>query len=118
MTEDDARKVARNCIDIWPNGTREYIWQGLVAGWEYGRAMQALGRLRAKAIKTPVPGQLQAEYDALTSPVDGRGIRWNGDEISLAEYLERVQLRATNGSHEAQAEMDRWTKYLAPKESA
>ena len=113
MTEDEARKVAQHCIDAWPTGPKAYIWRELVIDLEYGPAVGAYKQLARDSIKAPTTGQFMAHYHALQpSRTDARGIRWNGDEISLGEYLERVQMRAVNGSHEAQAEMDRWHRHL------
>jgi hypothetical protein len=116
MTEDEARRVAQHCIDAWPSGPKAYIWRELVSDLDYGPAVGAYRQLAHESIKAPTTGQFMAHYHAVVGPrTDHRGIRWNGDEIGLGEYLERVQLRATNGNHEAQAEIDRWVRHLTGK---
>lgn len=118
MTDDEARKLATRCIDTWPSGPKAYTWHALFTDLDANYAAVAYRALQREATKTPTPGQFMAHYNAAIPSPNSDTWRPPVDAISLGEYLERVQLRATNGSHEAQAEMDRWSKHLAPKERA
>jgi hypothetical protein len=118
VTDEEARKIAQHCIDAWPNGPKAYIWREVVIDLDYGTAVGAYKALVKKPFKTLVTvGAFKAEYDNLNHQhTDARGIRWTGNEISLDDYLKRIQARADMGNQDAADELANWRKWLAGKE--
>ena len=111
MTDDEARKLAQRCADTWPAGPKAYVWRDALLPLDANYAAAAYRRMSTEQDR-PTIARFASEYHGLIPRDEGRRASIDHDAISLGEYLERVQMRALNGSHEAQAEMDRWTKHL------
>lgn len=111
MTEDEARKLAQRCIDTWPAGPKGYIWRDALLPLDAHYAAAAYRRMSTEQDR-PTVARFIAEYHALMPRGDAPAHTIDRGAISLGEYLERVQLRALKGDHEAQSEMDRWTRHL------
>jgi hypothetical protein len=117
VTEDETRKIATHAIDTWPSGPKGYIWRDAISDLDYGPAVGAYKLLVRESERTPTIGRFMAHYNALTrSDNGGTGIRWTGNEISLDDYLKRIQARADMGNQDAADELANWRKWLAGKE--
>lgn len=66
MTDDDARKIATQAIDTWPNGPKGYVWQNEIRGCDAELARTAMARLRRETDRATT-AQFHAVYNAVRS---------------------------------------------------
>lgn len=111
MTDEEARKLATRIIDTWPAGPKAYVWRDALIPLDAGYAAATYRRLATEQDK-PTIARFHAEYRSMLPTAEGPRRYIDHGAISLSEYLERIAVRAAAGSHEAQAELDRWTRHL------
>jgi hypothetical protein len=118
MTDDEARKLATWIIDTFPTGPKAYIWRDALHDLDAQRAADVY-RHMADHVDRLTIGAFKGEYNrrARADQMYHAGVRWTGTEISLDEYLGRLQVRAASGESAAVDELSNWERWLSADRS-